>query len=126
MSGPIFSTNSGIFYFEEGILVVEMNEPEHTLEHARDNLRREVEVLGGRRVPLLVDMTRVSSVSREARQFYASPGAVAPFLAFGLLIGSPVSRVIGNFFLGLNRLPRPARLFTSRGDGLRWLQGFCR
>ena len=34
---------------------------------------------------------------------------------------SPVSRTIGNFFLGLHRAPYPTRLFSSEREALGWL-----
>ncbi len=41
-----------------------------------------------------------------------------------LLIGSPVSRVIGNFFMGLNKPIYPTKLFTDPQKAIRWLQTF--
>jgi hypothetical protein len=40
-----------------------------------------------------------------------------------LLVGSPVTRVIGNFFIGLNKPRWPVRLFRSESDALAWLGG---
>lgn len=41
-----------------------------------------------------------------------------------LLIGSPVSRMIGNFFLGINRLRVPVRLFSDEAEALEWLKRY--
>ncbi|MDH5682649.1 MAG: hypothetical protein OEZ36_13750 [Spirochaetota bacterium] len=34
---------------------------------------------------------------------------------------SPISRVIGNFFLGLNRPLFPVKLFTEKNEASKWL-----
>jgi hypothetical protein len=41
-----------------------------------------------------------------------------------LLVGSPMSRAIGNFFIGLNKPLIPTRLFVSEPEALAWLRGF--
>ena len=42
--------------------------------------------------------------------------------ALALIVGSPLSRIIGNFFLSVNKPLYPARLFDNEASGLAWLQ----
>jgi hypothetical protein len=42
--------------------------------------------------------------------------------AFAIIIQSPLSRVIGNFFMGLNKPRVPARLFKSEKEAVKWLK----
>jgi hypothetical protein len=37
------------------------------------------------------------------------------------VVSSPVSRVIGNVYLRLNRSSTPTRLFTGENDAVAWL-----
>jgi hypothetical protein len=70
-------------------------------------------------------MSRVKSIAREARDYDAREAArVAPAVA--LIVGSPLSRMIGNFFLGLNRTAVPIRLFTSEPAARSWLRRYLR
>ena len=57
-----------------------------------------------------MDITKVRAPSRDAREHYASAEAAEIFLAVALLTASPLSRAVGNFFLGLNkaRVPTPS------------------
>jgi hypothetical protein len=80
------------------------------------------EICGHRRLPALADVRRVKAVDRTARAHRSSPERVP--LAVALLVGSPLSRVIGNFFIGLNKTLIPSRLFTSEPEALAWLRGF--
>jgi hypothetical protein len=68
------------------------------------------------------DMREIRSITREARLFASSADAIQVVKAVALLIGSPVSRVIGNFFLGINKPPYPTRIFTSEAEALSWLK----
>ena len=39
-----------------------------------------------------------------------------------VLVGHPVSRVLGNFFLGISRPAYPTRLFTDPAAAIGWLK----
>jgi hypothetical protein len=44
------------------------------------------------------------------------------FASTALLAGSAATRMVANFFLGLNRGPIPVRMFTSEADAVDWLR----
>jgi hypothetical protein len=90
---------------------------------ARENLRVTAELCDGKRRPILVDLRPIRSQSAEARAVFAGPDATAVSLAVALVIGSPLTRVLGNFFLGFNRPAMPTRLFTSIAEAEVWLAG---
>jgi hypothetical protein len=94
---------------------------EMTLNDAKANLAATFELAGRRPIPVLVDMREVRSQTREARQHFAGPEAQKVTLAVALLIGSPVSRVLANFYLGV-RPPRiPTQLFTDEAEAVTWV-----
>lgn len=97
---------------------------EVTLEDAQANLAATAKLAGGRPLPVMVDLRGVRSQSAEARAYFAGPQALAVCTAVALVIGSPLSRMIGNFFLGFNRPPMPTRLFTKEEDAAVWLERF--
>ena len=98
---------------------------EQTLADATENLRAIRSLLpGGRLAPLLVDARQARPMTREARAFYADPGPARVAAAVAVLVGSPATRIAGNFYLRLNQPRTPTRLFTSETDALAWLRGF--
>ena len=71
--------------------------------------------------PLLVDIRVSKGVNREARAYMAGPmmdvvGAVA------LFVDAPVSQLLANFFLRINKPTIPTKMFTSETEALKWLQ----
>jgi hypothetical protein len=76
----------------------------------------------GRR-PVLVDMSQLRSMTRDARVYFAGPETAKVESAVALLIKSPLTRAIGNFFMGLNKTLFPTRLFTSEAEAVQWLRG---
>ncbi len=95
---------------------------EVTLEDARENVAATARITKGRRRPVLVDLRAIRSQSADARAYFAGPDATQVSLAVALLIGSPLSRAIGNFYLGFNRPAMPTRLFTDERAALEWLR----
>ena len=62
-------------------------------------------------------------MDRESRN-YASGKEVSKITeAMALLIKSPVSKVLGNIFLGINKPPYPTKLFTDKEEAIKWLKG---
>lgn len=97
---------------------------EVTLADAQENVALTARLAGGRRLPVLVDLRHVRSQSGEARAYFAGPAATAVSLAVALVIASPLSRVLGNFYLGFNKPQTPTRLFTSPIEAEGWLRTF--
>lgn len=92
------------------------------LAEAKENVAAIAGLTGNSRMPILVDMRGVRSQSREARDYFGGADTETTSLAVALLIGSPVSRVLANFFLRLNNKQRyPIRLFTEEESAVAWL-----
>lgn len=70
---------------------------------------------------VLVDMRGVRSQSREAREYFASDEVARRTRAVALLVDSPLSRMIGNFFLRFGDHRIPTRVFTVERDAEAWL-----
>ncbi|MFO0584212.1 MAG: hypothetical protein U0229_18210 [Anaeromyxobacter sp.] len=91
-------------------------------DDARENLDASVRLLGGKPSPTLIDLRSVRSQSAEARTVLAGPGALRVSSKVALLVGSPLSRVVGSFFLRFNRPETTTRLFDDEGKALAWLR----
>lgn len=74
--------------------------------------------------PTLVLMQDMGRVERDARAFFASEDYMRLCSQTALVVGSPVSRVIGNFFVGLNRPKYPHKIFDDPAQAVTWLRGF--
>jgi hypothetical protein len=125
MKSKVIETSHGRTWLEDGIIRTVSNPNiEHTLADARKNVEIFFKLANGIKRPLLSDISNVKSVSREAREYFAGEETAKVISAIGLLINSPVSRVIGNFYLSLNKPPFPVKLFISEKKAIRWLKTF--
>jgi hypothetical protein len=71
---------------------------------------------------MLSDVTKFRSVSRDALRYCADQMREWHTVVFAIVVGSPLSRAMGNFFLGVYKLHGPTRLFSTVEEGLAWLR----
>ena len=115
-----------IWLGKDGILRTQMlQNAKITLALAEEGHRAYVKASGGKKCPLLVD-TRgiIFSLDREARALYSGPKGALYYTAVVILVDSPVNRIVGNFFLGLNKTAFPFKLFESETAALEWLKQY--
>lgn len=110
------------FERRDGVIVqVVTSRAKQELADARYSAQVFAELARGQKRLLLVDMRVPFSTGPGVREFYASQEANRFVKGMALLIGSDTGRMIGNFFLKLNRPPSPCRMFTRVKLGLDWL-----
>ena len=79
---------------------------------------------GGQKFILFADIRNMVTASSEARDFGTGKEYTDAVKAIGLIVRSVSSRVIGSFFIGLNKPSYPTKLFTSEEKAINWLKGF--
>ena len=121
----IVTRTGKIWLGEDGILrFIYSPGTEVTLTDTKENVAVASKIIKGKRLPALTDFRGLKSMTREARVYYSGEEVAKYVNAGAVVIGSPVSRIIGNFFMGLNKSIIPNRLFTSESQAIEWLKGF--
>lgn len=124
-SGVQATTKGQVYLNESGILIQAYHDNiDLLLDDAREEFALYSKLCKSIKRPLLVDIRNIRSVERKAREFYSSPATSKYLKATALLIENPVSRIIGNFYLGLNKPVLPLRLFTNKEEAIDWLKSF--
>jgi hypothetical protein len=95
-----------------------------TLEHAVENSKIVNGLYTDHKFPILIDSRGIKSMSYEARHHFSVRGRDTNTCAFAIIIGSTISRVLGNFYLGINKPTVPTRLFDNEDAAIDWLQQF--
>ena len=125
MSTEIELRSQWIRLGEDGIVYIK-TKPRVDMDRAdaEEGIRACGAMCGGKLRPALVDLSNLKSMTREARLYFAGPETAAAQSAAALVIKSPLTKAIGNFFMGLNKPLIPTRLFTSETEALVWLRTF--
>lgn len=119
----IFTRTASIWLDADGVLRVQGRPGSaETGADACENVAALLKAAQGRRCRLIVDISAVKSIDRDARREYTRIENAQVSSACALVVGSPLSRMIGNFFIGLNRSVIPTRLFSSTEAAMQWLR----
>ena len=89
---------------------------------AAEVAERVAQLSGTQKLPLLLTLTGVESVSRTARDIFSAARSLSAVAVIGV---SPVDRVIANFLLGGETQPCPTRYFSSESDAVNWLKRYA-
>lgn len=95
------------------------------LQDAIENSSSVKEVSEDTIYPILINLKQIKSISKEARDHFSMKNRTPGVSAIAMLVKSPVSRIIGNFFIGMNRSVVPTKLFTDESEAVSWLKQFA-
>jgi hypothetical protein len=94
---------------------------EQTLELAKAQTEAIHQFVAGRRLGVILDIRTAKRPSTEVQRFYSDQnGKIAGDRPMAVLVGSPMSRIMGNLFIGMSRSKNPVKLFTSEQEAIAW------
>lgn len=94
------------------------------LKAAQQNTRMVETFYQNKQYPILIDSNKVKYITREARSHFSTKNRQSVINSMAIIVKSPISRVIGNFFMGLNKPNIPAKLFENESSAVAWLQSY--
>ena len=108
---------------EDGVVRLVWSPPVPSgLEDSIATIEAMIELTGDRPAPLLVDVRDAGPQDRAGRlEFINHPEVVA---AVAIVVGNPLSRMMGNFFMNVSKPKKPGRLFDDEAAAVEWLKGF--
>lgn len=112
-------------YVDEDIILISFPHPiKLDLEAARIVIAGVEEITHGNAHSAIVDLRNIKSMSRDARKYFADgTDLTAEVYGNALITNNSVERLLGNFFMGLNKPKKfPIRLFDSRKTALKWIK----
>jgi len=125
MDDRVYQTSTTRFWLgEDGIAhVVYLPDSFITLETAMETIGA-IRKIDNKSRPVLQDIRNVRGATREARLYFASGEVASITKAAAVFVDSPVTGVLGSFFMGLNKPEYPIKIFTDREKAIDWLREF--
>lgn len=121
----VVTRTTKIRYGDDGIIYARaLSGSVQTIADARENMQLTNQLVNGRPYAMLVDIREIRSQDRDAREHYVQPTTSPSLRAVAVLIGSPMSKMIGNFLIGFSKPQIPTRLFSSETEAIAWLKEF--
>lgn len=108
---------------EDGIVRTKIKSGSNvSIDEAKENSEAVNSLYTGEKFPLLIDSRGIKSMTREARNQFSTKDRETHAKAFAIIIDSSLSKVIGNFFMGINKPAVPTRLFDNEIEAEKWLK----
>jgi hypothetical protein len=95
-----------------------------TLNIVETGVRERVRLCSGTAFPVLSDIRRIKHVDKEARAYLAKSESTVFIRAGAFLVNNQLQKILGNFFILIDKPEIPTRLFTDEAEALAWLQQF--
>jgi hypothetical protein len=122
LAEPMRAAIADVSVEADGTLVLRFHPKARAVgEQGAEVVRAHVAAAAGRKLRALVDARGVAATDRGTRQLAAGPALEAVTSRMAVLVGNPVSRTLGNFFMRVARPAYPTRLFTEEEAARRWL-----
>ncbi len=121
MSSRIIKTkNCRIWLDKYGILHSEYFEnTTENIKTATENIQAGKQFTGKSPYSIVVDIRPLQYITKEARQRFAEDDNS---IEIALLVKSPLSRMLGNFFLRLHGNTKPVKLFEEEKQAIHWIK----
>ena len=91
------------------------------LPEAIENKEMRDKLIGNNPRPILIDIRKIKNITGEARVYTQKSGTIDVLVAVAILVGSPLTKIIGSFALGFNKPTVPTKLFLSENAAVNWL-----
>lgn len=111
-------------WIEDGVFHIVVLTDSFTLDMAKECVRERMRITRGKPYPMLSDSRNVVDFEKGARKYLAHNDQVTNLNAGAILIKNRLQKLLGSFFLFINKPGVPARLFTDREEALAWLAEF--
>ena len=112
-----FWIKGGILYF------VYKQKVEIDLKAAKKIVEDRLNLQDGIPYSVFCDFRGAKSVSKEARDYLAKEGSIL-LQSVAVLVESPVTRIIANFYLRINQPKVPTRMFTQKENAVKYLEEY--
>ena len=114
-------TESAIIQLQENqIFITHHNNIDIVLKHVVEESELILKLIQGNKKSMIVDIRNIKSIDREAREFYKK-FLESYIVAVGIVVDSPISRMIGNIVIGFNRPENVSiKIFTTVQEAKKW------
>jgi hypothetical protein len=124
MDKPRFENEYASFWIEGGVVyfVYKANSVvnlEAAMQIVADRIKFQREI----NYPVYCDIRGMKSADKDARNYLAKEGS-SYTKGVAVMVDSPMSKIIGNIYLGLNKPTTPTRLFTDKNEAVEFLKQF--
>jgi hypothetical protein len=103
------------FVYKEGVTV--------DLNAAKSIIAERTHFQNKKSYPLITDIRGVSFFAKSARDYFANEGTYL-IKCVAVIVGTPVSKLIANFYISASKPVIPTKIFTDKKAALQYVKPF--
>jgi hypothetical protein len=111
------------YYSSEGILYSYSKDVKRTIENIRNNIALVKEITGGKKVPLLIYLTRSPVPDKETRK-YSAEQLPNVYTAMAMISKGGLAQLIMNLLFKFKPPTIPMKTFSEDKEAVDWLKQF--
>ena len=111
------------YYSSEGILYSYSKDVKRTVENIRNNIALVKEITGGKKVPLLIYLTRSPVPDKETRK-YSAEQLPNVYTAMAMISKGGLAQLIMNLLFKFKPPTIPMKTFSEDKEAVDWLKQF--
>lgn len=110
---------------DDGILYIYVSgKREETIEDIKLEIKTIGELLNHKKVPMFFRHEEFALPNNEVRNYWAQKDTNPYSKAESFITTNLAQKIIGNFYMKLQKPTRPTQLFTNEKDAIEWLKTF--
>ncbi len=118
----VFKDDNLQLKIEDGIIFGVIYAENMTLTCARQIVDSRYSFTKGKKYSTLIDISRLKSITKEARDYLSQGRAVENLSATAFYSDTILSQIVAKFFLSFNKPNLPAKIFSNQKKALNWLK----
>lgn len=87
-------------------------------------IRKAQEEISGKKLPMLIHGGKYSTVNVEALKFISQNINMPYSKASAYIMHTMAQKILGNFYLKINKPQRPTKFFSNKEDAIIWLKQY--
>lgn len=124
MDNKSFENDYAKFWIEAGVVFFVYKENSSIdLSAAKQIVQDRIQFQKQTEYPVYCDIRGMKRADKAARDFLAQEGSSYTKVV-AIVVDSPMTKIIGNFYLGLNKPTTPTKMFTDKQEALDYLSTF--
>lgn len=114
----VYLADNGIIYTEQGA-----NCPQESSKEIGEKVTETIDKVCDGKVYPMVSFIGDRRIAKEERYYYQNNNSL--FISHvAMVVTNPFQKLLASFFMGLNKVPLPSKVFSNEQQATEWIQEF--
>jgi hypothetical protein len=113
-----------IFFYDEGYYELVIKENVEIFVEDAISIKKAQEKISGTKSPLLIYVGKHATTNIETLKYLSKSTNMPYSSASGYIMTTLAQKILGNFYLKINKPERPTKIFNNKEEALNWIREY--